>query len=150
MTLLFSKPPTELGYACHRLPMGRFDNIELPPSVLELEGDGVIEHYDPPVCRMPGPQGPVFWRSRKVVFLCHEGPRYAVHTLLAPTEVEPAWLAWMDRYENWQHLVEGHPEFGHRDLHGRRVRHARAHAEELAVQVLTHPAAAEDPASAFG
>ncbi len=138
---------TELGYARHRLPMGAFSDPKDPPAVLELEADGVIEHFEreePP--RKPEGPGLPPVRSRSVLFICREPPKYAVHSLHAPQAKGERWTAWIDRYVAWSEVVEGHPEFAHRDVHGRRP---SAKTKGTSVEVHTRPRAAADASASF-
>ena len=140
--------PTELGYACHHLPVGEFEDPSDPHAAMDLEADGIIEHFEPAHPSSSGPlpiAGGV--STRKIVFICKSTPRYAVHTLLAPPKESTArWKGWLDRYETWSVLVEGHPEFSHRNLRGRR---APAHEEEAAPHVRTEAPEVEDASSSF-
>ncbi len=140
--------PTELGYARHHLPVGEFEDPNDPNAAMDLEADGIIEHFEPTPPSTRGPR-PVAGggASRKIVFICKSAPRYAVHTLLAPPKESIArWKGWLDRYETWSVLVEGHPEFSHRNLRGRRV---PAHEEEAVPNVRTEAPELEDASSSF-
>ncbi|MDE1835378.1 MAG: hypothetical protein KGJ23_02050 [Euryarchaeota archaeon] len=138
---------TELGYAQHELPMGEFEDLSRPRATIRLEADGVIEHFEKRKALRPSdePEDPL---GRKVLFICKERPKYAVHTLLAPQVPQERWKAWLDRYEVWAELVEVHPEFGHRDARGRRVQ--VKHHEPVSVEVRTGTLEAKDASTAFG
>lgn len=136
---------TELGHGRHKLPVGEFEDPRDPPAVVELEADGIVEHFE-------GASGPRARSSRGVphgrytLFICRDDPKYAVNTLLAPQRSNEPWKAWIDRYETWSALVEAHPEFGPRGPDGRRP---RPKAPEPSAVVQTGPVEETDAAACF-